>query len=158
EKFSKLSKEKQELYKLRHTAEHVLHQAVKELYPQIHLAMGPATDEGFYFDFDSTPEGAEPVKISEDDFKKIEKQMWKIINKDLPMIEKEISVKEARKLFADNPYKLEWVDLIEERGEKVTVYWTGEEGEKGSMVDLCSGPHAESTGAVKAFKLLSVAG
>src|SRR5690606_14349811 len=70
----------------------------------------------------------------------------------------EVSVDEALKLFADNPYKLEWIDQIKDRGEKISVYWTGEPGEKGSMVDLCSGPHAESTGAVKAFKLLSVAG
>ena len=158
EKFNKLSQEEQQLYKIRHTAEHVLHQAVKEMYPQIHLAMGPATEDGFYFDFDPSPEGKEPVKISEEDFKKIEKAMYKIINKDLPMIKKEITVDEARKLFAENPYKLEWVDLIEERDEKVTIYWTGEPGEKGSMVDLCSGPHAKSTGEVKAFKLLSVAG
>ena len=59
EKFSKLSLEQQNLYKIRHTAEHVLHQAVKQLYPQIHLAMGPATDEGFYFDFDPSPNNQE---------------------------------------------------------------------------------------------------
>lgn len=158
QKFAKLSEQEQELYKLRHTAEHVLHQAVKELFPKIHLAMGPATEDGFYFDFDPSPDGVEPVKISEADFKNIEKQMWKIINKDLPMVRQELSVDEARKLFADNPYKLEWIDLIEERGESVSVYWTGEPGIEGSMVDLCSGPHADSTGAVKAFKLLSVAG
>lgn len=158
EKFSKLSKSDQELYKIRHTAEHVLHQAVKELYPQIHLAMGPATEDGFYFDFDPSPESAEPVKVSEDDFKKIEKKMHSIINKDLPMIKEEVSVSEAQKIFADNPYKLEWIDLIKDRGERVSIYWTGNPGEKGSMVDLCSGPHAESTGTIKAFKLLSVAG
>lgn len=155
-----LDQEKSDLYKLRHTAEHVLHQAVKELYPSIHLAMGPATDEGFYFDFDAFPdeEGREAVKISEEDFKKIEKKMWSIISKDLPLIRKVISVEEARKLFADNPYKQEWIDEIEKKGEQVTIYWTGEPGAEGSMVDLCAGPHASSTGAVKAFKLLSVAG
>lgn len=158
EKLAKLSPEQLELWKMRHTAEHVLHQAVKELYPQIHLAMGPATEEGFYFDFDSSPEGAEAVKISEEDFPKIEKRMKEIIKRNLPMIRKEISPEEARTLFAGNPYKQEWVDLAAARGEKITIYWTGKEGEKGSMVDLCAGPHAESTGAVKAFKLLSVAG
>lgn len=153
-----LSQEEQQLYKLRHTAEHVLHQALKEIYPQIKLAMGPATADGFYCDFDTSPEGSEPIKISEADFKSIEKRMWQLINKNLPLTKKEVSVKEAKQLFADNPYKLEWIDQIEERGEKVTVYWTGEPGDKDSMVDLCSGPHADSTGAVKAFKLLSTAG
>jgi len=146
------------LFKLRHTAEHVLHQAVKELYPQLHLAMGPATEDGFYFDFDNTPEGAEPVEITENDFPKIEKYMWKIINKDLPLIKKEISIPEAQELFKDNPYKLEWIDIAKKRGDALTIYWTGKPNEPGSMVDLCAGPHAESTGEIRAFKLLSVAG
>jgi threonyl-tRNA synthetase len=158
EKLAKLSPEELELWKMRHTAEHVLHQAVKELYPQIQLAMGPATEEGFYFDFDHSPEGAEPVKISEEDFQKIEKRMKAIIQRNLEMIRSEISPEEARELFADNPYKQEWVELAAERGEKISIYWTGKPAEKGSMVDLCAGPHAEKTGAVKAFKLLSVAG
>ena len=158
EKLAKLSPEQLELWKMRHTAEHVLHQAVKELYPQIHLAMGPATEEGFYFDFDSSPEGAEAVKISEEDFPKIEKRMKTIIARNFEMIREEITPEEARKLFAGNPYKQEWVDLAAERGEKISIYWTGKQDEKGSMVDLCAGPHAQSTGAVKAFKLLSVAG
>lgn len=158
DKLKNLSEKELELWKLRHTTEHVLHQAIKELYPQIHLAMGPATEDGFYCDFDSSPGNGEEVKISEADFKKIEKKMWQLINKDLPMIRQEISIDEAKKLFKDNPYKLEWIDLIKDRGEKVTVYWTGDPESKGSMVDLCSGPHAESTGAIKAFKLLSVAG
>ena len=158
EKLSKLSPEELKLYKLRHTAEHVLHQAVKSLYPQIHLAMGPATEDGFYFDFDASPKGKKPVKVSEADFKAIEKKMRQIINLYLPMIQQEVSVEEARKLFAGNPYKLEWIDLIKDRGEKVSLYWTGKPGDENSMVDLCSGPHADSTDAVRAFKLLSVAG
>lgn len=157
-KQEKLDAEKSDLHKLRHTAEHVLHQAVKELYPSIHLALGPATEEGFYFDFDSTPEGREEVKISEVDFPKIEKRMRKIIERNLPVTRHEIEIAEARELFADNPYKLEWLDTIEAKGEKATVYWTGKPDEKGSMVDLCAGPHVDSTGKVKAFKLLSMAG
>ncbi|MBU2543554.1 threonine--tRNA ligase [Patescibacteria group bacterium] len=154
---------KSDLWKLRHTAEHVLHQAVKELYPSIHLAMGPATQDGFYFDFDNSPEGAitvgpAEVTISQEDFPKIEAKMQEIIDLDLPLIEKEISVTQARELFAGNPYKLEWVDEIETKGEMVTVYWSGEPGSKRAMVDLCAGPHVASTGEVKAFKLLSVAG
>ena len=152
-KQEKLKADKSNLWKLRHTAEHVLHQAVKELYPSIHLAMGPATDDGFYCDFD-----ANDVKISAEDFPKIEARMQEIIDLDLLMIEKEISVAEAKELFAGNPYKEEWVDIIESKDELVTVYWSGEPGSERAMVDLCAGPHVVSTGQVKAFKLLSVAG
>src|SRR6185369_14679319 len=158
EALSHKSVDEQQLWAVRHTAEHVLHQAVKELYPDILLAMGPATEDGFYFDFDGTPSPDVKVIISEANFPKIEKRMREIIKRNLPMICEEVSPAEARKLFGNNPYKMEWVDEIEKRGEKVTVYWTGKPNEKGSMVDLCSGPHAESTGAVKAFKLLSIAG
>ncbi len=157
-KQDKLDAEKPQLWKLRHSAEHVLHQAVKELFPSIHLAMGPATDDGFYFDFDASPEGREAARVSSDDFPKIEKRMQKIIQRNLPITRHEISVKEARALFADNPYKQEWIDQIEEKGEMVSIYWTGKPGEKGSMVDLCAGPHVSSTGEIKAFKLLSTAG
>lgn len=158
EKLENKSESEQYLLKLRHTAEHILHQAVKELYPSIHLAMGPATDEGFYFDFDSSPEGKEAVVISEADFPRIEERMSAIIKANLPLIRQEISVPEARELFAGNPYKQEWLDEIEAKGENVSVYWTGEVGKAGSMVDLCAGPHVASTGEVKAFKLLKLAG
>jgi threonyl-tRNA synthetase len=165
-KQQKLKVEKSELWKLRHTAEHVLHQAIKTLYPSIHLAMGPATEDGFYCDFDASPEGKDGVeadqgveiKISEADFGAIEAKMAELIKLDLPLIEKEISVEEARELFTDNPYKQEWIDRAEEKGEMITIYWTGEPDGEQSMVDLCAGPHAASTGAVGAFKLLSVAG
>ena len=146
------------LLALRHSAEHVLHQAMKELYPSIHLAMGPATDEGYYFDFDGSVEGQTPVVITTADFPKIEKRMVEIIKRDLPITRHEVSQQEARKLFADNPYKQEWIDEIVKNDAKITIYWTGEPGEKGSMVDLCKGPHVASAGEIKAFKLLSVAG
>jgi threonyl-tRNA synthetase len=152
------SEDEQYLWKLRHTAEHLLHQAVKELYPDILLAMGPATEDGFYFDFDASPEGKPAVKISDADFPAIEKRMSELVKANLPIVQQEISVEEGRKLFAGNPYKLEWLDEIEKKGEKATVYWTGEPNAAGSMVDLCAGPHVEKTGEVKAFKLLSVAG
>ncbi len=158
EKLENKSESEQQLLKLRHTAEHVLHQAVKELYPSIHLAMGPATDEGFYFDFDSSPENGDKVVISEADFPKIEKRMARIIQQNLPLIRQEVAVAEARELFKGNPYKQEWLNDIEAKGEKVTIYWTGEPSAKNSMVDLCAGPHVEKTGEIKAFKLLSVAG
>ncbi len=158
-----MQKQKQEslipdLHPLRHSAEHVLHQAMKELYPSIHLAMGPATDEGFYFDFDGKVDGKSEVVISEADFPKIEKRMAEIIKKDLPITRYEVSEKEARKLFADNPYKQEWIDKAVQEGKNISIYWTGEPEKPGSMVDLCKGPHVESTGKIKAFKLLSVAG
>lgn len=137
---------------LRHTTEHVLHQAMTDLFPGLKRAMGPATDEGFYFDFDYGK------KISEADFPKIEKRMQEIIDADLPLIKKEISIDEARKMFNDNPYKLDWIDRIEKKGGKATIYWTGKPEQSGSDVDLCAGPHAKSTGEIKAFKLLSVAG
>ncbi|MFH2085856.1 MAG: threonine--tRNA ligase [bacterium] len=152
------NEQKQDIHALRHSAEHVLHQAMKELYPSIQLAMGPATDDGYYFDFDGSVKGKEPVVITVSDFGKIEKRMAEIIKKNLPITRYEIDEKEARELFADNPYKLEWIDQAAEKGQGITVYWTGKPGEKGSMVDLCKGPHVNSTGEIKAFKLLSVAG
>lgn len=147
DKLQKMSKEEQELWALRHTAEHVLHTALQNLYPKLKKTMGPATSDGFYNDFDLDE------KISEADFPKIEKEMKRLIDEDLLMVQKYISVVEARKLFTGNPYKLEWIDDIEKRGEKVSVYSMGDED-----TDLCSGPHVKSTGEVKAFKLLSVAG
>jgi len=158
EALSHKSVDEQQLWAVRHTTEHVLHQALKELYPAIHLAMGPATDDGFYCDFDGTASVDLKIIISDANFPKIEKRMREIIKRDLPMIRQEISTAEARKLFSNNPYKMEWVYEIEKRGENVTIYWTGKPDEKGSMVDLCGGPHAESVGAIHAFKLLSVAG
>lgn len=136
------------LEKLRHTTEHVLTQAMYRLYPGIKMAMGPAIEDGFYFDFD-----AGDHKISEDDFPQIESEMQKIIAADLPLRKEEIGFDRARELFAENEYKQEWLDELEKKGEKPTVYWTGDE-----FTDLCRGPHLSSTGEIKAFKLLSVAG
>ena len=133
---------------MRHSCEHVLMQAMLRLFPKIKMAMGPATADGFYFDFDPGPH-----KISEADFPKIEKEMKKIIAQNLPIVKKTLTLKEARQLFKDNPYKQEWLDEIEQKGEKPTVYWTGDQ-----FVDLCSGPHVRSTGQIGPFKLLSVAG
>ena len=120
--------------------------AVKELYPNAKLAIGPATSEGFYYDFDCEEpitDGILPV---------IEKKMLDIIKQDKPFLKKEISRKEAIELFEKmgEPYK---VELLKEIGDdKVTIY------EEGNFIDLCRGPHLKSAGKVKAFKLLSVAG
>jgi threonyl-tRNA synthetase len=147
EKLARKSDKEQKLWALRHTAEHVLHCAMQNLYPKLKKAMGPATDEGFYHDFDLNQ------KVTENDFPKIEKEMQLLIKADLKMEQEIINPKQAREIFKNNPYKLEWVDDIENRGEKVSIYKMGNED-----TDLCSGPHLKSTGEIKAFKLLSVAG
>ncbi len=140
-----------QLMKMRHSAEHVLTQAMHALYgaDRVVMAMGPATEDGFYFDFE--PKG--DFKLSEDMFPEIEAKMAEIVKADLPITRQEISLAEAQKLFAGNPYKAEWLAEIEARGEQATAYWTGDQ-----FVDLCKGPHVASTGEIKAFKLLSVAG
>jgi len=153
-----MDKEKTE--RMRHSCEHVLTMAMMRLWPgQIKAAMGPATDEGFYFDFDTE------LKITEDDFKKIEEEMAKIIKENLSIAKDEMTIEEAKKFFGgntykDNEYKHEWLDLIEARNEKISVYWMGEKGQDmpQTFVDICSGPHLESTGQIGAFKLLKTAG
>lgn len=147
DKFSKLSPAEQNLWRIRHTAEHILHTVMQDMYPQLKKAMGPATPEGFYFDFDLD------TKISTEDFAAIEAKMQEIIDADLPMTQSFISPEEATTIFKNNPYKLEWIELIGQRGEQVSIYKMGDRD-----LDLCSGPHARSTGEVKAFKLLSLAG
>lgn len=139
---------KVDLEAMRHSCEHVLTQAMISLYPGLLMAMGPATEEGFYFDFEY-----KKGKISEADFPKIEQEMKKIIKENLPFKRQKLSVKQARQLFKNNPYKQEWLDEIEKRGELAVVYGTGSE-----FVDLCSGPHLKSTGKIGPFKLLSIAG
>ena len=139
------------LASMRHSCEHVLTQAMLKLYPNLLMAMGPAIDDSFYFDFDANlPAGG---KISEEDFPKIEAEMAQIIKQNLPITPEEISVEEARKLFPNNPYKQEWLNEIEKRGEKAIIYKTGND-----FTDLCAGPHVESTRKIGPFKLLSVSG
>ncbi len=144
------SENQSKLHQIRHSAEHVLTQAMQHLYPnQFIMAMGPATDDGFYFDFESVGD----FKISEEDFSKIEAEMSKIVKQNLPIVREEITLDQAKKMFKSNPYKMEWLNSIQDRGEVITIYKTGDD-----FVDLCAGPHAESTGEIKAFKLLSIAG
>ena len=139
------------LYKIRHSAEHILTQAMQRVFgkDKFYMAMGPATDDGFYFDF----EPLNDFKISEDDFPKIEAEMAKIAKENLPIVRSEVSIDEAKKLFADNPYKMEWLEAIKNRDEVISIYTTGDE-----FFDLCAGPHVNYTAKVKAFKLLSIAG
>lgn len=139
---------KEDLQKRRHSAEHVLTMAVLKLFPKIKMAMGPATEDGFYFDFDPNGEG-----INESDFAKLESEMAKIIKANLEFKKEEVVIDEAKKMFAGNEYKEEWLSEIEKRGEKATIYKTGD-----NFSDLCAGPHVETTGEIGAVKLLSIAG
>ena len=132
---------------LRHSTAHVLAQAVKAIYPTAKLSIGPATDDGFYYDFDfKTP-------ITQDDLAKIEAEMKRIIKADFEIKRKEVSREKALKLMDENEedYKVELINAISE-GEKVTIY------SQGDFFDVCRGPHIKSTGMIKAFKLTKLAG
>lgn len=130
---------------LRHSCSHIMAQAVKELWPEAKLAIGPSIEDGFYYDF----EKKEP--FTEDDLSKIEEKMRAIVQKDEPFSAQEVDKPHARELFRREPFKSELIEAIP--GETVSVYATGN-----NFLDLCRGPHVESTGKIKAFKLLSVAG
>jgi threonyl-tRNA synthetase len=137
----------EKLTKLRHTASHILAQAICRLFPDVKLGIGPATEEGFYYDF----EFSQP--ISEKDLPKIENEMRKIVQENLPIEKQTLTISEAKKLFKNQPYKRELLDEFEKENTKeVSVYSQGE------FTDLCAGPHLKSTGQLKAFKLLSLAG
>lgn len=133
-----------DLMTLRHSTAHVMAEAVRELYPEVKLGIGPAIEDGFYYDFDR-PEGFTP-----EDLEKIEARMREIIKADKPFVRREVSREEAEQMFAGEPYKLELIREIED--DTLTVY------EQGTFTDLCRGPHLQKTGQIKAFKLLSVAG
>ncbi len=140
-----MDEEKQKMY--RHSMSHVLAKAIKSLYPGVKVAIGPAIDNGFYYDFDN-------LTISPDDFAKIEDKMREIINKNEDFKRIVVSKAEAEKLFADEPYKLELIrDLPKE--ETITVYYTGDD-----FYDLCRGPHVENTKFLRgfAFKINRVSG
>ncbi|MBO5909730.1 MAG: threonine--tRNA ligase, partial [Clostridia bacterium] len=131
----------------RHTASHILAQAVKRLYPDAKLAIGPAVDDGFYYDIDS------PVMFSPEDLVKIEAEMKKIIKENLPIDRFTLSSEEAVRFFEekDEPYKVELINDLPV-GSVISLYKQGE------FVDLCAGAHLMSTGLVKAFKLTSATG
>ncbi len=122
-------------------------QAVQELWPETKVTIGPAIDNGFYYDFDKK----EP--FSDEDLKKIEKAMHRIVNKNLPLTQSFMPREEAKKFFAaaNETYKVELIDGIKDA--EVSIFKTGD-----AFVDLCKGPHVASTGLIKGFKLLSVAG
>lgn len=131
----------------RHTCSHILAQAVKNIYPTVQLAIGPAVKDGFYYDFDfKTP-------ITQADFEKIETEMKSIIKADMPIVKQTVSRQEAEKLIRKmkQTYKMELLSDIPE-GEEITFYTQGD------FTDLCAGPHLASTGKVKCFKLTSLTG
>ncbi|CQR24848.1 threonyl-tRNA synthetase [Streptococcus varani] len=130
---------------LRHSAAHLFAQAAKRLYPNIHLGVGPAIENGFYYDTDNAD-----GQISNEDLDAIEAEMAKIVKENHLCIRQEVTKEGALEIFADDPYK---VELISEHADAgLTVYRQGE------FVDLCRGPHVPSTGRIQVFKLLNVAG
>jgi threonyl-tRNA synthetase len=130
--------------RMRHSASHVMAEAVQSLFPEAKFGIGPMIENGFYYDFEL------PRALVPEDLPIIENKMKEIISQDVPFISEKISKDQARRLFATQPYKLELIDEIADTG--VTVY------RQGSFTDLCRGPHLASTGEVKAFKLTHLAG
>ena len=130
-----------------HTTSHIMAQAIKRLYKDVQLAIGPAIDDGFYYDFDTD------YRFSESDFEKIEEEMKKIIKEDLPIERFELPRDEAIKFMKDagENYKVELIEDLPE-GEIISFYKQGE------FTDLCAGPHLMSTGKVKCVKILSTSG
>jgi threonyl-tRNA synthetase len=149
-----------ELYRIRHSASHVMAQAVMEMFPgQARIAIGPPIDDGFYYDFDL------PRPLTPEDLQAIESRMREIIAEDRPFVREALSADEARRLFADQPYKIELIAGLEAGGQD--EYGTEIDGKPeisiyrdGDFVDLCRGPHVERTGKINpaAIKLMGTAG
>lgn len=141
------SKSPEALEILRHSTAHLLAQAVKQLFPEVKLAIGPAIDDGFYYDFESKD------TFTVADLDKIDKMMRELVHSDIAVRRQEVTKEEAVKLFQQRgePYKVELIEAIAD-SERVSLYWQGD------FVDLCRGPHVASTGKLSAFKLTKVAG
>lgn len=131
---------------LRHSTSHLMAQAVKRLYPNVQVTIGPAIKDGFYYDFDTDK------PFTDEDLPKIEAEMKKIIKENIPVIRKIMNKKDAIEYFKKNnePYKVEIIEDID--ADTVSFY------EQGDFIDLCRGPHVPSTGYLKSYKLMSVAG
>lgn len=131
---------------LRHSTSHLMAQAVKRLYPNVQVTIGPAIKDGFYYDFDTDK------PFTDEDLPKIEAEMKKIIKENIPVVRKIMTKKDAIEYFKKNnePYKVEIIEDID--ADTVSFY------EQGDFIDLCRGPHVPSTGYLKAYKLMSVAG
>jgi len=158
--------QKDDLYKLRHSAAHVMAQAVLELHPQAKIAIGPPIENGFYYDFDlGQGDDGRPRTFTPEDLEAIEKRMRQVIAGRHPFQYRQVSADEARQLFADQPYKLELIDGLAQGG--IDEY--GNETDEAPVIstykhdtfeDLCRGPHMQHTGQIPAdaFKLMTVAG
>lgn len=135
------------LFTLRHTASHVMAQAIQHLFPGVKFAIGPAIDDGFYYDLDSDH------VFSQEDFAAIEKEMSKIAKENIPLVKKVLPRDEALQYFKDKgqDYKVMLIEDLPEE-ETISLY------EQGDFTDLCAGPHLKSTGKLKTFKLMTVAG
>ena len=140
------NKDEEALEVMRHSAAHLLAHALRRLYPNIKLGIGPVIDSGFYYDVDN---GDTP--ITEEDLPKIEAEMKKIASENIAIVRREVSKEEAAELFENNPYKMELIEEMPE-SETLTVY------EQGDFMDLCRGIHVPSTAKIPVFKLLSLAG
>ena len=140
----KSERKDEQLERMRHSAAHIMAEAVQHLFPEAKFGIGPTIENGFYYDFDlSRP-------LTPDDLPVIENKMREIISQNSPFFTEEISKEEARRLFATQTYKLELIDEIPDAAVKTY--------KQGSFTDLCRGPHLSSTGGVKAFKLTHIAG
>ncbi|MBL5007114.1 threonyl-tRNA synthetase [Enterococcus lactis] len=131
---------------VRHSAAHLMAQAMRRLYPNIHFGVGPTIDSGFYYDTDNGQN-----QVTAEDLPAIEAEMMKIVKENLPIERRVLSKQEALEIFASDPYKVELISELPEE-EVITAYQQGE------FIDLCRGPHVPSTGRIQVFKLLSVAG
>ena len=137
------TKDPEALAIMRHSAAHVMAQAILRLYPEAKLTIGPVVEEGFYYDIDMPP-------VSEEDFPRIEAEIQNLIKSKLPIRRREVTQAEALTLYKNEPYKLEMIQELTEG--TISVY------EQGEFADLCRGPHVPHTGFVKAIKLLKVSG
>ncbi len=149
------SYEQSELYKIRHTAAHVLAQAVLEKYPDAKLGIGPPIENGFYYDFDlGLDESGKYITFKPDDLSELEKRMRQIVAGQFPLEYREINVDEAQKMFAKQPYKLELIADLAQENAIISTY------RQDSFEDLCRGPHVPQTNRIPidGFKLMSVAG
>jgi len=128
---------------LRHSAAHVMAQAILRLYKDAKLTIGPVVEDGFYYDIDMNA-------LSEDDFPKIEAEIKRIVKAKLPIVRKEVTKAQALSFYQDEPYKLEMISELEDG--TISLY------EQGEFTDLCRGPHVPHTGFIKAIKLMKVSG
>ena len=138
------AKSPEALHIMRHSCAHIMAEAVQELYPGTQIAFGPATDDGYFYDFEL------PNNISSDDFGAIEKKMAEIVKADEPFVREVVSIDEAKKIFSDQRFKLEHIDDLTD--QEISIY------RHGSFVDLCAGPHVPSAGKIGAFKMMKLAG